>query len=98
MSHYKDALVIFRTLCGCECHVDVADLFYNMAVTSSSLGYLESAKQHLKQSIRIFVACLGNPHPKSLHAKKFLRSLEQRQAMKSKNPRKRSHRHGRRRF
>ena len=98
MSHYEKALAIVSTLCGCECHVDVADLFYNMAVTSSSLGYLESAKRHLKQSIRIFVACLGNPHPKSLHAKEFLKSLEQRQVMESKNPCKRSHRHGRRRF
>lgn len=98
MSHYKDALAIVSTLCGYEDHVDVADLFYNIGVTSSSIGYLRSAKQYLKQSIGIFVACLGDLHPKSRRAKKFLRSLEHRLEIKPKNIRKRSHRHSRRRF
>jgi tetratricopeptide (TPR) repeat protein len=98
MSHYKDALVIVGTLCGYEDHVDVADLFYNIGVTSFSLGYLRSAKHYLKQSICIFVPHLGDLHPKSRRAEKFLKALEHRLEIKPKNIRGRSHRHGRRRF
>lgn len=98
MAQYEGALKIVRSLHGSEWHVDVADLLYNIGVTRATLGKLKSAKKDLKQSIHIFVLCLGEQHAKSLRARKFARSLSQQLNMKSRKFRKRSYRHFRRRF
>ena len=98
MSHYMNALNIVNSLTGCEWNVDVADLLYNIGVTSSINGCISPAREYLKRSLRIFVACLGDRHAKSLDAKMFLKSLTRRQKMRSRKSCRRRYRHSRRRF
>ena len=78
MSYYRQAEAIVNGLCGYEWHADVADLFFNIGVTNSTLNRLRSAKYFLKRSLRIFCKCLGNMHPKTLRANEFLKSLTHR--------------------
>lgn len=89
MSHYMNALEIVNNLPWCEWHVDVADILYNIGVTNSILGCVRPAREYLKRSHRVFVACLGDGHAKSLDAKRFLKSLAHRQKMEPKKSRKR---------
>jgi tetratricopeptide (TPR) repeat protein len=96
MSHYMNALDLVNSLTGCECHVDVADLLYNIGVTSAILGRIHRAKEYLGRSLRIFVACLGYRHSKSLDAMRFLKSLRRRQNTRSRKSRKRLYRHSKR--
>jgi tetratricopeptide (TPR) repeat protein len=95
MSRYRIAFDIVRRTPEYEYHVDVADLLYNMGMANSSLGRIPPAKTYLKQSLRIFVAQLGDQHQKSLRAKKWLRRVTKLQRMTTQTAGKRSYRHSR---
>ena len=85
---YKYALKMARTSPGCH-DLDVADILYNIGMTEVNIGRRRSAKNHLRQSNRIFNNCLGERHFKSTRTRSLLRMLQQRKRLrKSRKSRK----------